>query len=727
MNKLSGLVASALLICMTVGCSSDNRGDDPVRGAGELSLNMPDVDKLLQARAQDDFTPNTGDFKIEILDQSRAVVREFAKYSKMPPKVKLEGGDYIVRASCGSATQSGFEACQYAGEAPVTIVNQQTTTATVTCSLENAKVAVKYGTYLSYRYDSYRVELCPETAPKVFFSKNETRSAYVPAGNMEVVVYLYKEGDGYYTYTSDPIEVLPKDFIKLLIETDPNDGKLNLVIITDEDTDGREIVIELYEFMQGFPVPSVTGEGFDASGVVVFEEGTAPQAARINLKAEAMIRSCIVETDPKLQAAGWPASFDLADPDLNSGTADWLRGKSLKWFEHMNGSVLASINLAEVGRAIICTAPALAPEDYTFKVRITDTFDQESPQETFTLSILPRILILNEIVSTDMWASKTTLTGRQLFGGDPVALEMNSGGGWEACPAAELTRLADDNLRWDVKGLAPGTDYSFRMVYHSRSSNDSRGITEEAVQVPNSDFEDWYEYKAEDRSYINQYYLHPQGYSDPWWATRNPATAGQYTGVETAYTTVNTTFPRNENGSRAATMRTAAWGAGTTTAGAISVIYSIFSGVLYIGSYERTLTTGSTVWIPWEKLNTETITQGHAFPSRPAKLQFDYMYGPYNNDKFMAYAIIESGGTEIARADVTGINGVSQLGGMQTVAFDFVYSRTDLKATNIKILFSSSENMNNNGPPVAKSGIGGGPHWGSTLTVDNLYLDYAFD
>ena len=730
-----------LLLLGGASCTKDDSAsyDATSQASGEVTLQLAaDAGKsgiqIVEAASKGDgegSTLNVNDFKIQILNASQKVSKAWNTYSEMPAKVRLNAANYTLKASYGNPNDAGFGLPYFEGLKPFTVSPQQLTPLSVTCALANSKVLIAYGENIKKDYSDYHVEITPanSSSTQISFTKDETRAAYFPVGKLGLKIYLTDKEGKSRTYAPDSITVAAQDCMTINVDTKALlPGELALTIVTQTATDDKPISIEIPAFMLPKEAPSFTVEGFDAeSKAITYTEGVAQQP-KVFVAAQGIIKSCVVGVSPNLVALGWPESFDLAN--LTDANKSLLKSKGLTWLETLKGEELASIDFSKVADSLASGATGAAV--YAFAFNVTDNVNQSS-QLSVTMTVNPPSFALGAIADKDMWATKADNVTMTLTSGNLALAKLQyqiGSGAWSDCTIANRT-TSGTTITQTITNLpsqSSATAVKFRVKYNAHLSSEVSATMEAAAQLPNHDFESYCEYKSNSSQSIAQYYWYSsETATDKYWATRNVASAGQIKGAANSYTRLNTSTPVENGSGHAVKMQSAAWGSGTTTAGSASVIYNVTSGVLFLGSYTCSVKESFAVVTYKGVLQSEAMTQGMAFASRPAHLSFDYIFAPYSGESYLAYAILRNGTTEIARANAT--NTSAEQSSMKSVSFDFVYSNTSLKATSIEVFFSSSTNLGGklgNEPAIQKSNVSGGPHLGSALTVDNVVLDYTF-
>lgn len=303
-----------------------------------------------------------------------------------------------------------------------------------------------------------------------------------------------------------------------------------------------------------------------------------------------------------------------------------------------------------------------------------------------------------------------------------------------------------------LTGLTPGTGYSYRFIKEDEegdvigASNLLAIKTEEELQIPNSDFEDWYDEfvwkgTAITGGDVDIYTFFPsQRGDDVWWSTRNSMTtredgAGDFSYYYVVYpgtTYVNSTWSASSRvglsttpitDSYSAELATIGWGKNSTcTTKALFIKDGMdckkkTAGSLFIGTFEN------------DKEN-----YGHKFNSRPSKMTFKYRFQSYNNES--AYASI--------KIEHRNGNDVTELGSGELVLTSAMatttnkigtidigeYKNSQLSPTHISIIFLSSNASSPSIQPYydRESGNFKGNRYsrgiGNVLVIDDVKLEY---
>lgn len=362
-------------------------------------------------------------------------------------------------------------------------------------------------------------------------------------------------------------------------------------------------------------------------------------------------------------------------------------------------------------------------------------------------SMMGEPVILSLQYPGDVWTKQASLQlAGSVDGWNFQCAKMNDNGNNGAWSMQECN-LNGSSI--SLTGLTPGTRYSYRFIKEDEegdvigASNLLAIKTEEELQIPNSDFEDWHDEFVWKGSLglgstdIYTFYPYKSGELEPWWSTRNDMTtakAGSYSYYYVTYpgtTYVNSSWSASTRiglstapcgSGKSAEVATVGWGEGSTCT--ISFLTGNkmnckkkTAGSLFIGTFEN---------------GKENF--GHEFNSRPSKMTFKYRFQSYNNES--AYASI--------KIEHRNGNDVTELGSGELVLTSAMaattnrigtidigeYKNTQLSPTHISIIFLSSNASSPGIQPYYDTDSGNlkGNRYsrgiGNVLVIDDVKLEY---
>lgn len=288
-----------------------------------------------------------------------------------------------------------------------------------------------------------------------------------------------------------------------------------------------------------------------------------------------------------------------------------------------------------------------------------------------------------------------------------------------------------------LAGLSSDKEYKIRAEYNEKVRSEEISFrTEEALQLPNAGFEEWYNHSE---GYWKRWYPWKDGSSSGGWNTINDKTTsdGGSTTTNYAYVSNSGTLQTSEHteGSSAALIRTIGWGAGTTAPGNAWItkwdgnMKRIDPGYLYTGKYLSEYQT--------QNIKPEDKWEAMPFSSRPKAMSFQYKYTPASSrktsdDQFVVKVVIESNvnGVKTILSEQQIVEG-SENEEFKLKQIDFDYKIKDLEATNIFVMFKSgrefrAENKDDYDyfTTPGYNNLSDGEYVGSKLVIDDVKLIY---
>lgn len=281
-----------------------------------------------------------------------------------------------------------------------------------------------------------------------------------------------------------------------------------------------------------------------------------------------------------------------------------------------------------------------------------------------------------------------------------------------------------------VTGLTAGTAYEFMGYLNDNKDRDCKpygATTEEPLQLPNAGMEDWD--SADSGVYWTMYYPYSSWQSSPW-GTNNPMTCSQGAGL--AYTHATGTRPSTDahGGTNAAWIRTQGWGSGNTAPGtgifaSAAVMKYADPGLLHLGASRSDRPSGYTD--REGPVDTDDLSCGYAFTSRPSALSFWYKYTPKQSaDAGQVYVWIKDASGNVL---YTTSKSLSSASAYTQVNIPFTYAAGAAKAAQIYVRFLSTSNRDYLSKSTSNFDYPGfgdpeGEYLGSQLYIDDITLSY---
>ncbi len=702
----------ALLLILSA-CSENIIEQNPL-GTGEMgsvsiALSTDLRNEIVDTKAGEE--PDVDDFWISIYKKETQTRLYSDSYANSKKEIKLNSGNYRLVAQCGDSLGCGFDKPYYMADPSFTVAGRNTQVNAV-AKLANVKMAVVFDQTISEQYTEYcaMVKHQTYTAKQLRFNPTETRFGYMPGGEILFQFYAKVNGEWKY-YQADPLTYNPNDFVTFTVTGDTSEGGLVINITVDRTVEDKNETIEIPAIAVPQGAPAITLAGFDGNNVHEFIEGVKAGAnATASFIAKASLAHCYLTIESEyLASKGVPAQIDFAH--LTSDQKAVLKAAGFVWDESMATTRNFSyIDFSGVIAKMIDNTKAAA-EDVVmaeFTLKVEDSV-AKTAETTFRI-VSAAVKATLDVKDYNVWARKIVDPTFSINKGDMALLKL---------------QMSTDNLNWtDASGtpeqngytytleklaVNPAVTYYFRSIYNGNVATVSPTVTvttEAAAQVGNPGFEEYQKVNTYDR---NWYLPYNAGETDPWWACNSLASMKSSTTV--GYKPYKN-FPSSgyvtdaHSGSKAAMMFCVNIGNSNTDWSGIGTTYE---GELWIGTSD-------------DKGN--RATEGHAFPSRPSKLNFWYKYDTMEGKTFFVDAWIkDASGNIIATAQDTAGQGASE---WTLHSLDFSYTNLLVKAATIFIRFSAS---NGNGSFTIDKEFALGDetvstHAGCFFTIDDIELIY---
>ncbi len=682
-------------------------------GSVSIALSTDLRSEIVVTKAGDE--PDVDDFTVEIYktDAKKTRLYNDSFANTKGREIKLNAGEYRLVAQHGDTLGCGFDKPYYLADV-IFNVKGPGEKLEASAKLGNVKLAVEYDATISGVYADYKtiVKHRVHAGKSILFEKGETRSGFIPAGDL--ILEIWADGK---VYETAPYTFAPNDFATLTVASADADGNLNVKISVEESvTDNKDVTIPAYTEPQGAPSAVITG--FDGGFHQYIEGVPGGEGCRATFVARGAVKNCILTmVSPALTGNGLPSNIDFAD--LSADLETKLKSFGFAWTPGIKGSrTFNYIDFSGVIAYFIKNVKASASdaEVARFTLKITDEVNKTS-EVTFGIKSLGITTTLS-IEDYNVWAKKIVSPTATLSRGDMSLFKLQTSTdnvNWTdvtAVPVQEGNRYTYDRI-----SVNPGTTYYIRSIYNNNPACSSTVVktTEKAEQIGNSGFEDYQlvqtQFKpAAGSTYTRDWYLpYASGETDPWWACNSMKTMpnGHWaTGPTWCKNFPSSGYVEGRNGGKAAMMF------------CVNVNNDNYAGSI-VGK-----TRNGEIWIGTATDGGDQSVQGHTFRSRPSKLAFYYKYTDTHDKNFYIQTWIK---------DVSGnvIASSEELAGKAAenwtrYELPFTYSNLKSKADKIYIWIASANGTGGVSEEVTFT-LGGKTvtaHAGCFLTIDDMELIY---
>lgn len=724
------------LTILAASCQKESIHSDENGLQGEFKFAISGISSDIAIRSGEATVPETADFKVQIYKKPDEVRLYKDSYANTIGKsIRLNTGDYTVTAHLGDSLGCGFNKPYYLAKEPFSITrDKRQVSIEAVAKLGNFKFDVTMDELPGDLYsDQYVIIKHSELQKKeVKFIFGETREAYMPAGKVYVEYYILETASGKWKYTrTEPLEYAPATFAHFKIRIK---GESGFTVTVDDSTSEIEMPFEIPWYIAEQDAPVITPQGELAKESIELMRGIDYEAS-YSVYAKNCIKECwlTIESEYINNTYDIPAVETKIAPLYSSSTKTQYRNAGLYWDENMYSSSTTAepsptfVNFDGMFR-ILNEAYKSDPEDgkviAKISIRIKDKADKEATHSfTVTHKALTSSLEINE---ADVWAKriaemKLTTNGMvELF-----TTQVNDGSGWKTLRNSFTSISGEEYVAYDLKGLTPGTAYKVRLIYdndESCTSNEVEITTEEALQLGNSGFEDFHT-EVHNFKYLwtnkqkNWYLPWAAGSSDIWWAVNSKTTMS-----------VNPTVLDKVTNYNYAVFPTCSWSTDSYKGEKAAQIASIAVNEANTFISCNSAPKAGEMWIGTANNNGGHDGEGHAFSSRPTRLDFMYKYRPYGSKQGQVEVYLyDAEGNIIAQK---AIHDIAEASSWTAYSVDFDYADTKVKAAKIYVIFRSANESGsgrgdiNQDTSIEMAGTTERAHVGSVLKIDDLQLIY---
>lgn len=241
----------ALCALFLFACQSEI---DNMEQIGYLSLSVGQDLSTETKALPESYNPEQ--IAVQIVNGKGAVVEETDNADNWKGKTfALPVGSYTIKASSNGfdGQEAAFDAPYYAASKQVTVAHNATLNETLTCTLANVKVTVKYAPELLEAFQSVASTVSDKgNVHSLSFPKTETRSAYFPVSDLSTEITLVNKQSVTNTLKKELTGVKARDHYILNYRL-AQAGNTNITVTVDPTTNTYE-----YTFTLGDQTQSAT-------------------------------------------------------------------------------------------------------------------------------------------------------------------------------------------------------------------------------------------------------------------------------------------------------------------------------------------------------------------------------------------------------------------------------------------------------------------------------------
>lgn len=415
-------ICYGLLSFLFIGLASCAKEDARSSLEGRIDVRVSTDQSLADAesRASEDVAPEINDFALAIESADGKISNSWDSFGKFQP-VSVPVGTYLVTASYGDENAEGFDALSYLGSTTVEVGKDETAEASVTCTINKARVVLSYTDDFKSYFSSYSAYVSSSKGNKITYAADETRGAYFVPGNLELFLEVTRQG------VSQKVTLNPKNFTaevkheyRLTMDVDASTASLKIVF-NDNPSSEQNVDINISDEALNAPAPEFTAYGFTSGNAIEVVEGsTVSDKLEAYLNAASGLAKCeLITVSEALKAQGWPESVDLMNLTTEQSQKMTELGLNTKGLG-ANHDKIALVDFKNVLPHLYCTSDG--NDVHTFTLRATDILTKVS--EDLVLKVTTRnngfAVTLPEYVSY----GSTTMTADLTLEGDPSLIKF---------------------------------------------------------------------------------------------------------------------------------------------------------------------------------------------------------------------------------------------------------------------------------------------------------------
>lgn len=415
-------ICYGLLSFLFIGLASCTKEDTRSSLEGRIDVRVSTDQSLADAesRTSEEVAPEINDFALAIESADGKVSNSWDSFGKFQP-VSVPVGTYLVTASYGDANAEGFDALSYLGSTTVEVGKDETAEASVTCTINKARVILSYTDDFKSYFSSYSAYVSSSKGNKITYADDETRGAYFVPGNLELFLEVTRQG------VSQKVTLNPKNFTaevkheyRLTMDVDASTASLKIVF-NDNPSSEQNVDINISDEALNAPAPEFAAYGFTSGNAIeVMEGSTVSDKLEAYLNASSGLAKCeLITVSEALKAQGWPESVDLMNLTTEQSQKLTELGLSTKGLG-ANHDKIALVDFKNVLPYLYCTSDG--NDVHTFTLRATDVLTKVS--EDLVLKVTTRnngfAVALPEYVSY----GSTTMTADLTLEGDPALIKF---------------------------------------------------------------------------------------------------------------------------------------------------------------------------------------------------------------------------------------------------------------------------------------------------------------
>lgn len=502
MKKIAYLAASVVTALMTTSCS-DSFDVQLAAGEGRLLL-RPSVStdlKVSRSIDEEDLSKLNESCLIWI-SSSRGLVRQYEGIESVPTGgIWLAGGQYTAEAWAGDSVPASFEQRYFKGVSPFTIGAGDVLQVDLKCTIANSAVSVQYSEEVDDVLSDYTLTVGHSCGSLTWTGRDDRRGYFMMNSRDKDLTYTLqgtKQDGSVYKLEGTITDAKPATEYVLNVKyngVDVERGGAYFTIEIDDSTIPEEDVIQIIS------APTIASI-YQSIDTPVYGEAGKMSRQGFYVSAATELKSVFVSA---------PSMADLLDVD--NGEFDMIRADA-SVIEKLYALGVRSTRNRDVENDLDNVKITfeedllnqLTDGEYTITVSATVSVNVDDNRTvdktntvTMTIVVSDADVEAEQIAKNDpsIWATEVTLNGKVLKDGVETAgfrYREKDTEPWSYAEGVTSRAIAKGTpYSATLSDLKPGTTYEYVAVAGDFEANDIfEFTTEEATQLPNAGFEDWY-------------------------------------------------------------------------------------------------------------------------------------------------------------------------------------------------------------------------------------------
>lgn len=437
---------------------------------------------------EDDLVPDVGDFTIALMD-GNVVKTSWDKFSEYPKYAVLPVGAYVLKAYYGNSDEEGFESPYYEGTHEITVEDDATVDAYITCYLTNVKVSVEYTDAFKKYFSDYSTTVQSVGGKSINFAKDEVRAAYVKPGDLTIYANVKKQnGQSAKLNILDIEDAKSREFYRFKLDVDA--GSSTLKISFDNTTVDKPVEINISDEILNMQPPFFTRSGYESEAMQEVIEGGVISPLSMLITARNGIKKCVLNTQStSLIAQGWPVSIDLVnvkEEDLQKMNALGLAMRGLS----TNVDKMATLDFSEV---IPYLQYISGDDESSFSLIVTDKIGRvNETEEVIKVKTLDNQFAVGTVDNVDLGVYEVTVPVTLNGDKERIKFQYLNGEGWADISVSNIVTEEDINHKVTLAlPFMTTNNFEVKVAYGARSYLVPIGVNPPIFTVAASEADVW--------------------------------------------------------------------------------------------------------------------------------------------------------------------------------------------------------------------------------------------